>query len=185
MPKFESPIIKLGSGAAVPAAADYAEGQLLQPHPDDANGSTYTCVDVGGTNYWLGVPSVVGTVIDEDGSINSTRRYMIQYAPRSSRKALASSLDGHWRQHEANSAANYFTLALMQKNVTLASFSTLNEDTGRWKRIAQTLDVVVDFTVLDDEVDAVGTEGFLFYFAEFGAQILGWGVGLEMREIME
>jgi len=177
-------IVVLGSGESIPAASGFNEGDEIKRHFDDGGG-TFECGDVGGTKYWMGPEQVMPTFYDDDGTINTTRRNNIQYAPRASRKVYLISLDGHWQQRSATTGTNWFDLEIQLNLATITSFSTKDVAEDVWKRLNQAIGTVSDLSTMDDRADAIGTRAFVFYLFENGSQDMSWGIGLALREVLE
>ena len=179
-------ILQLTDGATLKAATTATEGDLLQPHPNDAGrGEIWTAVDVSGTLHWLGREQVTPTNFDDDAVINVGRAQDIQLAARSSRRVLLVSLDGHWDQTSGTTVNNYFTMTLTYRGATLASFSTQSDQDDNQVRIAQAINTIVDYSLLDNEVDAARSRQLRLVYTETGNQSLSWAVGLAIREILE
>jgi len=178
-------VVVLDSGESVPAASGYNEGDELRPHPDDAGGSSYTCVDVGGTKYWLGVPATASVSNDEDGSIVNTRRHPIPWEPIASRKGIMVGEEAHWNQLNATPATNYLDITIEYNTATLASFTTKDLAIDTWVRLSLAINTVIDFSAIDNQADAGGTDHLVIYYLENGAQNMRIGGGLLMREIYE
>ena len=179
-------ILKLADGQTLPAANTTAtEGDLIMPHPNDAGGGEiWTAIDVSGTLYWMGREQVVEMTTDNNSTITSSTRYIMQWAPRASRTAFLVSLDGHWDQLAGTTNNNYYVVTVEYMGATIASFSTQNGADDTWKRLAQSIAAVVNFASLDDDTDAAGSRALSFNFALVGGQTLKWGVGCVVREIL-
>ena len=185
MPKFESPIIKLASGANAPAASGYAEGTILQPHPDDAAGESGVCVDVGGTKAWLSRMNYLNPDQDTDSTLGASRQVNVQVAPVLSRKMYLYKIEGWTNMTEATPASNYFTASISLMGATLASQSLQNQDVDKWVRLSLLIDSIVDMSALDNDVDAGLTRALRFKLTETGTQVISWAAGIAWKDIIE
>ena len=170
----------LASGAAVPAASGYAEGQGI--YSVDAGGVFY-CVDVGGTKYWLGGKQQVP--FESTGVATTNPFQRCQWSPTGSRKAVVVCYDGHYMQSETTTGTNYYTVSIKWKNATLATFSTQSASEDVQHRVTAAMGDVIDFADLDELADATGVQVLSIALVKSGTQILRFSIGLVLREVLE
>ena len=176
------PQITLASGASVPAASGYAEGQPL--FSVDA-GALFHCVDVGGTNYWLG--SVENVPFHADGTATTNPTQRAGWAPTASRKAVCVGYEGHYTQaNDPSGGPSYYTISIKWKTATLDSFTTaVPAAFAEQTRVNGSINSIMDFSDLDGQADAGGLYTLNIEFSETGTQILRFAIGLQLREILE
>lgn len=144
MPRHETPIIKLASGASVPAAADYAEGQLLQPHPDDAGGELFTCVDVGGTKHWMGAPLDVHVLRSTGAKVANYNAYHSAQLPSWATGVYHDTFECNAQPVAPQDATDRWSISLYYNNVLLISYdlNTLGLTASSYNKIREPIGVV-------------------------------------------
>ena len=153
---FGNAPIRLASGASAPAASDSPEGTKLQPHPNDAFGCEFTCVDYSGTKRWVRFLNIVGW--DPTSARTSTlSNACLVVQPYASRKILLRGREGHTNDL-LGGGGNYFTITVEADGTTHDTFTNSGDDANKWIRHNATVEAVIDMSGLDDEADNVGSE---------------------------